>query len=175
MRNLLERGRCFESNSTIPRFDYCFLTFQWVYLYYISFYTSSSSWMPLTLTVQVPTYASFKKPWGETLTKGAFRGYPCLYATIYPTNLTGKFSLVTWWGIINLENYRSNSRLTFSTVTLPLYYLVIWRVKLQLGFSKYLPKCNWETFGFYQIGYLGILNNTFEYHTKWKYAWFYCL
>ena len=28
MLKLLQKGRCFESNSTIPRFDYCFLTFQ---------------------------------------------------------------------------------------------------------------------------------------------------
>ena len=37
---------------------------------------------------------------------------------------------------------------------------------VQLGYSKYLRKCNWEIFGFYQIKYLGILKNTFEYHTK---------
>ena len=28
MLKFLQKGRCFESNSTIPRFDYCFLTFQ---------------------------------------------------------------------------------------------------------------------------------------------------
>ena len=28
MFKFLQKGRCFESNSTIPRFDYCFLTFQ---------------------------------------------------------------------------------------------------------------------------------------------------
>jgi len=30
-------------------------------------------------------------------------------------------------------------------------------VLLQLEYSKYLRKCNWKTFGFYQIKYLGIL------------------
>ncbi len=28
MQDLLLKGRCYESNSTLPRFDYCFLTFQ---------------------------------------------------------------------------------------------------------------------------------------------------
>ena len=35
---------------------------------------------------------------------------------------------------------------------------------VQLGYSKYLHKYNWETYGFYLIRCLGIL--TFKYHTK---------
>ena len=44
-----------------------------------------------------------------------------------------------------------------------------------MGYSKYLCKCKRTTLGFCQIRYLGILKNTFRYHTKWNYAWFYCL
>ena len=45
-------------------------------------------------------------------------GRPYLYPTLYPTDLSGNISLVTW-GVelgftkTNLENYRYNLRLTF--------------------------------------------------------------
>ena len=48
------------------------------------------------------------------------------------------------------------------------------KYKVQLWYSKYLHKCKWETLGFCQVRYLGILKDSFECCKKWNYAWFHC-